>query len=124
MEQTTAPGPGGIDHERLDVYRAAVEFQGIASALCSNRRMTANLRDQLERASTSVVLCIAEGAARRTAADKARLFAIARGSAAECVAILDLLDARCLLTAAQQRHGRRLLIRIVQMLTRLMGSGS
>ena len=107
-----------LDCERLDCYRVAVEFQRIAARLVSNRRMGA-LRDQLDRASVSIVLNIAEGAGRRFARDKANFFTIARGSATECAAVLDPLLARGLLSPADHRHGRGLLIRVVQMLTRL-----
>ena len=130
MDQTTTPGAGGasdalapvLDCERLDVYRAAVEFQGVADALRSDRRIGATLRGQLERASISIVLCIAEGTGRRTARDKAHFFAMARGSATECAAILELLEARCRISATEHRRGRGLLLRIVQMLTRLMAN--
>jgi transcription elongation factor len=44
----------GIDCERLDVYRVAVAFQLQAAAICSGRRLGA-LRDQLDRASVSIV---------------------------------------------------------------------
>ena len=115
-----APGSGPESHdsafldcERLDVYRVAVEFQKTAASICSNGRVGATLRDQLDRASVSVVLCIAEGAGRRTLRDKAQLYTIARGSANECGAILGLLEARGALTAAALRHGRGQLIRIV-----------
>jgi four helix bundle protein len=107
-----------LDCERLDCYRIAVEFQTIAARLVSNRRVGA-LRDQLDRASVSIVLNIAEGAGRRFARDKANFFTIARGSATECAAVLDLLLARGLLSPADHRHGRGLLVRVVQMLTRL-----
>ena len=118
------PTPGAaelpfLDCERLDVYRVAVEFQTIAAGLCSRGRVGA-LRDQLDRASVSIVLNIAEGAGRRTRADKAHFFTIARGSATECAAVLDLLSARGLVSPADHRHGRDRLVRIVQMLTRLM----
>jgi four helix bundle protein len=108
-----------LDCERLDTYRIAVEFQTIAARLVSNRRVGA-LRDQLDRASVSIVLNIAEGAGRRFGRDKANFFTIARGSATECAAILDLLLARGLTSPAEHRHGRGLLVRIVQMLTRLI----
>ena len=112
----TRPVPH-LDCERL--YRVAVEFQAIAARLLSNRRVGA-LRDQLDRASVSTVLCIAEGAGRRTTRDKAHFFTIARGSASECAAVLELLLARGLLSAADYRHGRGLLVRVVQVLTRLI----
>jgi len=114
-----ASEPAFLDCERLDVYRVAVEFQTIAAGLCSRGRLGA-LRDQLDRASVSIVLNIAEGAGRRTRADKAHFFTIARGSATECAAVLELLAARGLLAAQAHRHGRSLLVRIVQMLTRLI----
>jgi four helix bundle protein len=108
-----------LDCERLDCYRVAVEFQTIAARLVSSRRVGA-LRDQLDRASVSIVLNIAEGAGRRFARDKANFFTIARGSATECAAVLDLLLARGLISPADHRHGRGLLVRTVQMLTRLI----
>ena len=69
-----------LDAERLDVYRVALEFQALAAAVPLGRGLR-ELRDQLDRASTSIVLNIAEGAGRRGGADRARFFAIARGSA-------------------------------------------
>jgi four helix bundle protein len=124
MAQTIPnPGPAGAPHldcERLDCYRVAVEFQTLAARIHANRRIGATLRDQLDRASVSIVLCIAEGAGRRTAPDKAQFFVIARGSATECAAVLDLLLGRGLLSPADHRHGRGLLVRVVQMLTRLI----
>ena len=109
-----------LDAERLDCYRLAVEFQTFAAGIASNRRVSATLRDQLDRASVSIVLCIAEGAGRRTSRDKAHFFTIARGSATECAAVLDLLLARGLTSPAHHRHGRGLVIRIVQMTSRLI----
>jgi four helix bundle protein len=107
-----------FDCERLDCYRVAVQFQVLASGLCRRPRL-GSLRDQLDRASVSIVLNIAEGAGRATGPDKAHFFAIARGSATECAGVLDLMLARGLLAAVDHRHGRGLLIRVVQMLTRL-----
>jgi four helix bundle protein len=100
-----------------------VEFQVLAARIASGRSLGA-LRDQLDRASVSIVLNVAEGAGRRTLADKARFFTIARGSATECAAILDLLLARGLVAPADHRHGRALLIRVIQMLTRLIERGA
>jgi four helix bundle protein len=119
-QDAPAPVPTSLDCERFDVYRVAVEFAKIAAGICSNRRVGTTLRDQLDRASVSIVLCIAEGVGRRTTADKAHFFTMARGSATECAAILDLIEARGLLPVPVHRHGRGQLIRIVQMLTRLI----
>jgi len=106
-----------LDSERLDCYRVALEFQVLVSGLLPKGQAT--LRDQLERASVSVVLNTAEGAGRRSRRDKRRFYSMARGSAMECAAVLDLLAARQLAAADQCQHGRALLVRIVQMLTRL-----
>jgi four helix bundle protein len=126
MTQTIPnPEPAGalrpyLDCERLDCYRVAVEFQTLSARLAPRRRLGA-LRDQLDRASVSIVLNIAEGAGRRTTRDKANFFTIACGSATECAAVLDLLLARGLMAPSDHRHGRGLLVRIIQMLTRLVG---
>ena len=115
-----SPGSPFLLYERLDCYRLALEFQAVVVRALSNRRVGSNLRDQLDRASTSIALNIAEGGGRSAARDKAHFFAIARGSAMECGAVLDLLIARSLLSANDHRAARNCLIRIVQMLTRLI----
>jgi len=103
--------------DRLDVYRAALDF----AALVSRVRVTpASLRDQIERASASIVLNLAEGVGRTSRPDQAHFFAIARGSAMECAAVLDLLFARGILAADAHRENRGLLVRVVQMLSRLI----
>src|SRR5262245_40237373 len=107
-----------VDADRLDVYRVAREFDGFAARVLP-RRGCASLKDQLARASSSIVLNIAEGAGRYARPEKAHFYLIARGSAMECVGVLDVALGRGLVTAAAHRHGRGLLIRIVQMLTRL-----
>jgi four helix bundle protein len=108
-----------LEHERLDVYRAALAFHELASKVVPQRGHSA-LRDQLDRASVGIVLCIAEGAGRRSAPDKRRFYEMARGSA-ESAAVLDVLHARRLLSDHARTEGRQLLLRIVQMLTRLSG---
>ena len=52
-------GAALLDAEKLDVYRIALEFQSIAGQLVP-KRGCAELRDQLDRASISIVLNIAE----------------------------------------------------------------
>jgi four helix bundle protein len=102
----------------LDVYRVAREFDLFAARVLP-RRGCAWLRDQLARASSSIVLNIAEGCGRFARPDKAHFYLIARGSAMECAGALDVALGRGLVTAAAHRHGRGMLIRVMQMLTRL-----
>ena len=75
-----------IDLYRLDVFRVGCEFVDSIRGLAGKN---AELRDQLDRASSSVVLNVAEGAGRTTTPDKRRFYLIARGSAYECAAIID-----------------------------------
>lgn len=108
-----------LDPDRLDVYRVAREFATFAARVLP-RRGYSSLRDQLQRASSSIVLNIAEGCGRFARPEKAHFYLIARGSAMECAAVLDLALARGLVSAAAYRHGRGRLVRVVQMLTRLV----
>ncbi len=108
-----------LDFQRLDVYAVALQFQVAASRLLPS--CTTALRDQLDRASLSIVLNIAEGCGRRAVRDKRRFYAMARGSAFECSAVLDVLYLRGLAPAAEYVAGQRLLTRLAQMLTRLQG---
>ena len=106
-----------LDAERLDVYRVALEFQSRAAGLAL--RADAVVRDQLRRASLSIVLNIADGAGQRSRAQTRHLYAIARGSAMESAAILDVLRSLGVASATEARTARALSVRIVQMLTRL-----
>jgi four helix bundle protein len=107
-----------LDADRLDVYRVAREFDVFAVSVLP-RRGCASLRDQLERASSSVVLNVAEGCGRYARPEKAHFYLIARGSAMECLAAVSLLQARSLVSPEVYRRSRSLLTRIVAMLTRL-----
>ena len=107
--------------ERLDAYRLAVEFLAVAEVLTRRLpRTKGQLGDQLARASEGIVLRIAEGAgAELKSADQKRYFRSARGSALECAAVLDICRVRGIGSTGQLEQGRKLLVRIVQMLTRL-----
>jgi four helix bundle protein len=69
-------------------YEQAVELY----RECAKLRLKGCVRDQLQRASLSIVLNLAEGAAKPTKADKKRFFAIAYGSIRETQALLRLLE--------------------------------
>ncbi len=81
-----------------------------------------NLRDQLERASLSIVLNIAEGAGRKSAADRARFFTIATGSLLESGAMLEVLLRRRISDPTRCRNGRFYLIHLSRMLSGLARS--
>jgi four helix bundle protein len=78
------------------VHRCTVTFLGVASTLAERvTRGHSALADQLRRAALSVPLNIAEGSGKGTMEDREarRFYAIARGSALECAAIVDALEA-------------------------------
>jgi len=105
-----------FDHEKLDVYREAIAFCAWTGELLSSISAKAAAKDQLDRASTSIPLNIAEGNGKFSTKDRARFLEIARGSALECAAALDVLVARKLATLDQIESAKENLVRIVQML--------
>lgn len=111
-----------LSHERLDVYHKSLDFLEIAITVNANfPRGSSALADQMKRASMSIVLNIAEGAGRLTTADKNRHFVIARGSAFECAAILDVALRTSAIDKAIYCDGKVLVTSIAGMLTRLAG---
>ncbi len=74
--------------ESLDAYRVSLDACRLAASIAGT--LSANLRDQLMRASSSVVLNVAEGFGSCSRGIKRRHYEIARGSAIECVAVLDV----------------------------------
>ena len=109
-----------LDHENLDVYRCSVEFLAFAFGIVSSLpRGAGEVREQLKRAAISIGLNIAEGAGKPTAADHSRFHAIARGSAMECGALMDVCVIVANIDPARAEQGKRLLVRIVSMLTKM-----
>lgn len=105
-----------FDHERLDVYHESVAFCGWVGDLLSEISAKAAAKDQLDRASTSLPLNIAEGNGKFSTVDRARFLEIARGSALECAACLDVLAVRKLVPAERIISAKQQLVRIVNML--------
>jgi four helix bundle protein len=122
-----------LDHEKLDVYRLQLEFVRWTSVLLNevaeaSPSGTREVRDQLNRASLSVLLNIAEGNGKRQRSIRAKFFDDARGSATECAACLDVLVVMGVCAGERVAEGKGVLVRVVSMLTKLVarynGSGS
>jgi four helix bundle protein len=109
-----------FDHEKLDVYQEAIAFCGWVGEFLAAISAKAAAKDQLDRASTSIPLNIAEGNGKFSAKDRARFFEMARGSALECAACLDVLLVRKLAGEEQVVPAKERLARIVQMLIGLL----
>ncbi len=107
-----------LSFQRLDVYRCGIELVSLAAMIQFPRGLS-HLADQLRRAALSVPLNVAEAAGRNSDVDAARHYAIARGSAMECAAIIDCLYVLKVLEDARHEDATRLLSRIVAMLTKL-----
>jgi len=112
-----------FDHERLEVYQAAIDFAAHADEIAEQLpRGRGSLSDQLSHASISIPLNIAEGAGLWTSKEKQHAYRIARGSAMECAAILDVCIRLKIAPDDACRDGKDLLLRIVSMATKLIQS--
>jgi four helix bundle protein len=106
-------------HEKLDVYRIAIEYTGWVYHFCENLKGHRNAKDQFIRASQSIPLNIAEGNGKATDADRRRFFEIARESTLECAAIQDVLQICGAMPEDENIKSKILLNRMAAMLTRL-----
>ena len=109
-----------FDHEKLDVYQESIAFCGWVGDLLNRVAPRLAAKDQLDRASTSIPLNIAEGNAKFSDADRARFLEIARGSTLECAACLDVLVVRKHVLAEEIEPQKEQLVRIVNMLMGLL----
>jgi four helix bundle protein len=109
-----------FDHEKLDVYQEAISFCSWVGEFLTAISAKAAAKDQLDRASTSIPLNIAEGNGKFSAKDRSRFFEMARGSTLECAACLDVLLVRKLASEEQVIPAKEQLARIVQMLVGLL----
>ncbi|MEY2530879.1 MAG: hypothetical protein QOI96_964 [Verrucomicrobiota bacterium] len=111
-----------FDHEKLKVYQAAIGFVGWSTTLLLQVQAKAAVKDQLDRASTSIALNIAEGNGKFAIRDRCRYLDFARGSTLECAACLDVLVAKQLADGKTITPGREQLVEIVSMLMGLIRS--
>ncbi len=109
-----------FDREKLKVYHEALAFVGEATSLFERVAKSLAVHHQLDRASTAIPLNIAEGSGKWTAPDRCRFYDIARGSALECAACLDVLVVKKALTAEDISKPKETLVRAVSMLVGLL----
>lgn len=81
--------------EDFPVYKKSLQLAKDINSLSLNiKNISVNfLKDQARRASSSVVLNIAEGAGKWGKKDKANYYRTSRGSCYECLAAIDLFEA-------------------------------
>ncbi|MFH0953269.1 MAG: four helix bundle protein [Verrucomicrobiota bacterium] len=120
-----AKAAGVFDHETLDVYQLELRFVAWVTPVLDVARGhpgggTREVCDQLDRASLSMLLNTAEGNGKRRGRMRARFFDDARGSATECAACLDAMVAKGVLPDSGIAEGKKVLLRISCMLTKLV----
>lgn len=110
-------------HETLNVYQESILFITWINELLETIPKNLCIHSQLDRASTSIPLNIAEGNGKYTSADRCRYFDIARGSAFECAACL-VLVAKKKIDNDNVKKGKDQLYKIVSMLIGLIRANS
>lgn len=113
-----------LDHEKLEVYRASLSFIGWLEPMLQKLPKSLSVADQLDRASTSIPLNIAEGNGKFTKPDRCRFFDNARGSALESSAALDILVAKGRCSLEEVLPGKERLVSIVSLLVGLIRANS
>jgi four helix bundle protein len=113
-----------FNHEKLEVYKESIAFCAWVSELLERIERAGDAKDQLDRASTSMLLNIAEGNGKFSERDRCRFFDIAHGSALESAAALDVLVAKRKVSAERVRSGKASLQKIVRMLIGLIKRNS
>jgi len=99
-------------HERLAAYQVSLEFVGWFHALPGARELSSRLYRQIDKASTSVVLNIAEGNGGCLGADRHQFVEIAESSAVKVATFLDLCERTAEVDSGQRQSGIALLNRI------------
>ena len=81
-----------FDFEKLEVYKQAKQLnKEILQFLRDNKNIDSYIRDQLRRASISIVINIAEGSGKFTKAGKRNLYTVSRASVYECVSLFEII---------------------------------
>ncbi|MCK9554530.1 four helix bundle protein [bacterium] len=107
--------------ENLNVYNKAVDFADEISKLTESfPKGNYYLTDQINRAALSISTNIAEGNGRYHKADRINFFRISRGSAFECVPILELCRRKKLIKDNTCKCLKENLDEICKMLSGLM----
>lgn len=114
-------GESLFHHETLDVYRVAIK---VAEAFCASEdvsRLSNRVFRRLDDLLTSMVLNIAEGNGRFSAADQARFLGTSHESAVKLAARLDLCVMRKTLSREEVAEWKLLLERVSLMTRSMMG---
>jgi four helix bundle protein len=108
-----------MNFENTHIYQRGLALVSLSRQVVDELPVgTGFLADQLRRASASVVLTFAEGYDKGSLAEQRRFFRMARGSAQEVRAILDVADRLGAISPHRHAEGREVTDHIVRMLFR------
>jgi len=112
-----------FNFEKLEVYKRTVNFVNQVYKITKlwSRDLSFSLTDQFRRASLSIALNIAEGASR-TKPEFKRFITISRGSAHECIPILEIAEKQGIINKKRKEELREEIIIISKMLSKLKNS--
>jgi four helix bundle protein len=113
----TQPPANSLPHHKLIAYQLALE---LVKLIANTRIGEAQLRQQARKSAASAALNTAEGAARQTLADKARVYAIALAECCEACAAVEIAGALGACSAADVRAVLALAVRLKNVLSRLV----
>ena len=105
--------------QKLDVYQLALGYVDLVYEIGAQLPSTEqfNLRSQIQRAATSIVLNIAEGSTGQSNAEQNRFLGHAIRSYLETVACLDLIDRHAYVskddTVSVRKNGHQLFIKLI-----------
>lgn len=115
-----------LNHQKLDIYGVSRQF--VMECYKLTRFLPAEERfgmiTQIRRGALSVHLNIAEGASRKSVAERKRYYEVARGSVIEIDAALDAVNDLGYLKNLQSDQLCGSMIRCFKILTGLIGSNS
>ena len=105
-------------HERFGAYKYSIEFAALSAQIIEKLPQGhGKLIDQFRRAAISVSLNIAEGSGKITELQKHHCYAIARGEAMECAAIVDILQCMRMIDVETAKSAKDLLENVVAILS-------
>ncbi len=95
--------------QKLEVYKLALDYLDEIYSLCKKLPESEkyNLKDQLKRAGTSIVLNIAEGSTGRSDQEQKKFLNITTGSFLETVACLDIIERKTYLSEDELKPLRK-----------------
>lgn len=108
--------------EKLRIYQETLELVKLIYKLCRKfpKEELFSLTDQLKRATSSILLNIAESQGRSTNKDKVNFLMNSRGSIYEVMAILDIAESQLFILTTEKGSIRERLFSVLKQLNSLI----